>query len=192
MTQHPDPRKHLESLLIRGEMVHWSGGPEPHGVVNFARRLSAWVPLGFGVALFALAAVLVVLGPGGGPEDQTPLAMALFGGLALLYGASRALIQARALRRARGRFYAVTDRRVIVVDGGAAQAIVPHALRGVVPMRWSNGTGDLIVLHSAGDLDTRADDATLTFQGVMAVERAAEAVETLARKHGVDISDEAA
>src|SRR5688500_18075265 len=126
MTQHPDPRKHLESLLIRGEVVRWSGGPEPHGVVNFARRLSAWVPLGFGLALFALAAVLVVLGPGG-PEDQTPLAMALFGGFALLYGASRSLIQARAQRRARGRFYAVTDRRVLVVDGGVAQTIAPHA-----------------------------------------------------------------
>jgi hypothetical protein len=191
MEHHPDPRKHLESLLIRGELVRWSGGPEPLGVVNFARRLGAWAPLGFGLALFVLAAVLTVL-RAGPPGDQTPLAMALFGGLAMLYGASRSLTQARALRRARGRFYAVTDRRVIVVDNGAAQAIAPHALRGVVPMHWSNGFGDLIVLHSAGELDTRADDATLTFQGVVAVERAAEAVEMLARRHGVDISDEAA
>jgi hypothetical protein len=140
--------------------------------------------------MLAIAAVLALLEPPGGWEaDQTPTALALFGCVALAYGAIRLALQARRRARLGGRFYAITDRRVIAVDGSAVQEIAPLALRGVMPMERADGSGDLIVFYRPGTLDTRAEDATLVLESVPAVERARDAIELLARRHGIDISD---
>lgn len=190
-TSAPQPRRRLESLLIRGEVIGWSGGPDPSD--RLSQRLGALVPAGFGVAMLLLAAVLAVLQPQGGWEaDQTAKAMALFGSVALAYGAFRGALSAKRRARQRARFYAITDRRVLAVDGGSVQEIAPQALRGVMPVVRPDGSGDLHVFYRPGGLDTRAEDATLVLEDVPAVARAGEAIEMLARRHGIDISDEAA
>ncbi|MCZ7657682.1 MAG: hypothetical protein M5U07_07410 [Xanthobacteraceae bacterium] len=182
-----DPRTHLPALLARGEVVHWSGGPDPaRGRPRLASRLGAALPAGLGVLALALAAALAVLRPA---QDVTALAMALFGILFLAYGLARRALLVRAAARSRRRFLAVTDRRVIVLDGAASVAIAPHALRGVMALDAAPAVGDLHVFHRADALDTRAPDATLTFEDLPDASRAAAAIEALARRHGVDIAD---
>jgi hypothetical protein len=188
-----DPRKRLESLLTRGEVVRWSAGSDPdlRRAARAIRRLGAWAPLALGALALGIAAALTILRPVGGYEaDQTPLAIALFGGFFLAYGALRGVMQARARAVAAQRFYVITDKRVIAIDGATTLVIAPDALRSVMPIAFRGGSGDVHVWYRPQELDTGAEDVSVIFRDVPAVDRAREAIEVLARSHGVEISDD--
>jgi hypothetical protein len=188
-----DPRKRLEKLLDRGEVVRWSGGPDPAPSATASRRRIIRLLYGFGVLALLIDAVVAVLKLRTSEAlDGSLLVIAGVGFLALAYGFLLAARDKAKQVRASGRFFAITDRRVIAVDGSSALVIAPQDLRGVMEVAGEDRRGDVHVFYRAEGRRADAEDESVLFADVIGFERAQAEIELLARRHGVDISDEAA
>jgi hypothetical protein len=152
----------LDRELDDGEQILWSARPDPARV---ARQYILMFVFGIPFTLFALfwmgmTSMITGLMPG----EFTPFKLfPLFGLPFVLVGLGLLSSPFWAYRKAKSGAYAITNRRIIIIEGGSSRSVKSYVKRDVQQIErreHSNGTGDLIfareyVRGSKGRVNTR-------------------------------------
>ena len=180
----PDVRSRIQSELDSGERLLWAAQPDPK---RFARG-SIFIVL-FGIPWTAFALFWIFMASGGlwglfdggmdFPRDQMPfqlisLCFPLFGLPFVLIGLGMLTAPHWAKRKALRTAYAVTDRRVILLEAGFWNSIttrtyMPPQLQRMTRTERPDGSGNLILEHYTwrdSDGDRRHGQ-----HGLMAIDR---------------------
>ncbi|HZU99136.1 MAG TPA: hypothetical protein VFF73_20685 [Planctomycetota bacterium] len=163
----------IECELDRGESVLWAGEPRP-----WSRARSA-----FAIWLFAVPwTAFAVFWMGGAALSGAPLPFVLFGTPFVLVGIGLLSLPFWAMRAARRTCYALTDRRVIALEGGLGSIVtrsyLPDQLGRMTRTERSDGSGDLVI-EAREWRDSDGDRRTIK-NGLMGIDRVRE-VERLIR-----------
>jgi len=139
------PSDGLKEHLLPGEVVRWEGAPDPRRSVIRPRHY--WLVAGWGFFLFWL---VVGMMRGMPPAFSVPA-----GSFLLFMGGLTASRAAQAIRDARGTRYAITNRRVLLVEQTAGEVKVrsiplDSRLSATLLLR-RGGLGDLTVTPEEGE-----------------------------------------
>jgi hypothetical protein len=156
----PEVRSRIQSELDAGERLLWAAQPDPRRLA----RASLAIVL-FGIPWTAFACFWVFMASGGlwglfdggmdFPRDEgafqvISICFPLFGLPFVLIGLGMLTAPHWVKRKARRTAYAVTDRRVILLEGGLWNAVtvrtyMPPQLQRMTRTERPDGTGDLIL-----------------------------------------------
>ena len=133
-----DPSRSLEPHLKPGERILWSGKPSARPVAQSYRRYG-WV--GFNIFLVPILIFLMLYDIDEGPAAvmRMPpqyLVISALGALVMLWPRWKGL---RASRIA----YAITDRRILIAEGGRSRSFRPDALSEILRRDRAHGLSDL-------------------------------------------------
>lgn len=139
----------LANELLEGEELLWSGRPDPQGksIVSPARVFSI-----LGLVYFPLGLLLVILGlillfavPGAASGGF--LGALIPGGVFFILGLVFFIVGQAVRFPTRNAFYAITDRRVIIMRTGRYLRVVSYGKRAITQVQRierPDGSGDLI------------------------------------------------
>ncbi len=132
--------------LLPGERLQWAARPRPWAVAR--RKLAA---LAVALALLAVGGIAVGLADGGIPAPGDPLStlpIRSIGSLVMLLGVAFACAPLVAALLARGTVYAVTNRRLLVIDRAFTHRVASFAPEDVQAIILTNeapdGSADIV------------------------------------------------
>jgi hypothetical protein len=132
--------------LLPGERLQWAARPRPWAVAR--RRLTLLI---VALVLLAVGGVAVDLAPGGAPMPGDPLAalpIGSIGAVLMLLGAAFASTPLVAALLSRGTVYAVTTRRLLVIDRvfmHRVAAFAPEDVQAIiVTNEQADGSADIV------------------------------------------------
>jgi hypothetical protein len=152
----------LQREMDDGEQILWSARPDP---MRVARQYIVLFVFGIPFTLFALFWMgMTTMITGFMPGEFTPFKLfPLFGVPFVLVGLGLLSAPFRAYHKARSGAYAITNRRIIMIEGGTSRTVksfVQKDVQQIERREHSNGTGDVIfarerVRGSKGRINTR-------------------------------------
>jgi hypothetical protein len=155
-------RQRIEEELDPGEQIAWMGSPDPRSTAGRSLSTPAarvgWVTLATAVGWVLLAWQIVGPPRPGYPFPWFVLLPALFPVIAfavLALWMPGGLTGRRLPHRASHTLYMVTDRRVVIMEGGhpiKVQSLAPPQLTHLVRRQRLDGAGDLILTREPGTL----------------------------------------
>jgi len=179
----------VQGELSADERIVWVGQPSPFALVRMRWQMAAFGLFMTFFALFWLATTLFFVGSA--TENGPPLAILVMfplAGLAVLGGGLYFLsTPLRYWRKAKRTVYAVTDRRVLIVEPGRVQSFEPGDLQQLERQDKGNGRGNLIFREEQGNLMlamytfSGSGSLKIGFFGIPAPRAAEEAVRQLKR-----------
>lgn len=152
-------RQPIDDVLSPGEKVIWRGQP-PQGLLLFRAQDLAMVPFfaiwtGFSLFWEAMAIMAFLEGGMGSPGICFPLFGLPFVAIGLYMLSGRFLLDAPARRRT---YYALTDRRVVIVSGLRDRSVVSIPLDRIDNVQMilhRNGKGTLMFHGQTGTMEAR-------------------------------------